>query len=931
MNKRVTIVFAVLGIILLLTVLLISPFKKSQENAVRDRRAIMAARGLPEDPDARLKWEMRRLVDPATGKLPDNIRSKELDFAKTLPTKESLQKLGKLKDAAVYTWDHRGPKFLGGRTRALGMDIRNQNIILAGGVSGNMWRSTNGGDSWTNVSDPLDLTSITCLTQDTRPGHQDTWYYGSGEGRGNSASTDVDWYSGNGLFKSTNNGLTWFLLSETATDDPQTTWANDFIWNVAVDVSNSAQDEVYFAMYGAIQRSPDGGSSWSYVLIGNSLSRYVDVAVTSTGIVYATMSSDGDEKGLWRSTDGTDWTNITPGSWPYTYGRTVIGIAASNENVVYFLSYTSGSGLNDHSFWKYTYISGDGSGAGGTWEDRSSNLPAYGGAVGNYDSQKNYNMLVKVKPDNENVVFIGGTNLYRSNDGFATAGNTAWIGWYNVMNNISVYPDDWVDQHALVFYSTPTQMIVGCDGGVFKSSNNMAGSGQDGAHEWTSLNNGYLTTQFYAVAVDHATYMDPTIIGGMQDNGTHYTRSTNYDMDWEYQTSGDGCFCAISDGGFYYYSSAQYAQIFRDDFDASGNWLGWARIDPVVSFPRTDWMFVNPYTLDPNNTDMMYLAAMDRLWRNHGLSAINSYSPTSTNWTEMENSEISDYISAIGVSTSPANRVYYGGDSGSVRRLDSANTGDPTPTDISTGKGLPSGYVSCIAVDPHDGDNALLVFSNYSIKSLFYTSDGGSSWTDVSGNLEQYSSGSGNGPSCRWASILHYGGSTHYFVGTSTGLYSTTNLTGTPKASGTSDGSSTTWVHEGSTTMGNVVVDMTDTRESDGLVVVGTHGKGIYSTNISTGVDDEPGLPPTEFALEQNYPNPFNPTTHIRFSLPTAEHVVMKVYDARGREVASLLNERRDAGRHEVLFDAGNLPSGVYICRIKAGQFSDTRKLNLLK
>jgi hypothetical protein len=158
-------------------------------------------------------------------------------------------------------------------------------------------------------------------------------------------------------------------------------------------------------------------------------------------------------------------------------------------------------------------------------------------------------------------------------------------------------------------------------------------------------------------------------------------------------------------------------------------------------------------------------------------------------------------------------------------------------------------------------------------------------------------------------------------VGTSTGLYSTTMLNGT----------STVWVQEAATTIGNVVTDMIDVRESDGLVVAGTHGKGVYSTTISTAVEEPVSQLPADFALEQNYPNPFNPVTFIRFALPSPQHVVLKIYDARGREVAKLVNERRDAGRHEVQFDAGSLPSGVYICRIQAGSFSDSKKMNFVK
>ncbi|PIS30201.1 MAG: hypothetical protein COT43_02180, partial [Candidatus Marinimicrobia bacterium CG08_land_8_20_14_0_20_45_22] len=90
-------------------------------------------------------------------------------------------------------------------------------------------------------------------------------------------------------------------------------------------------------------------------------------------------------------------------------------------------------------------------------------------------------------------------------------------------------------------------------------------------------------------------------------------------------------------------------------------------------------------------------------------------------------------------------------------------------------------------------------------------------------------------------------------------------------------------------------------------------------------------LVPDGFRLQQNYPNPFNPTTHIRFDLPKDEFVSMTVYDVMGRAVKTLLNERLHAGRYEVTLDGREIPSGVYFCRISAGQYSQTIKMVLMK
>jgi hypothetical protein len=90
-------------------------------------------------------------------------------------------------------------------------------------------------------------------------------------------------------------------------------------------------------------------------------------------------------------------------------------------------------------------------------------------------------------------------------------------------------------------------------------------------------------------------------------------------------------------------------------------------------------------------------------------------------------------------------------------------------------------------------------------------------------------------------------------------------------------------------------------------------------------------ITPAVFSLSQNYPNPFNPTTTIKYQLPASSKVTLKVYDVLGNEVATLLNEEKEAGTYEVMFEASNYSSGVYIYRLQAGSFIETKKMVLLR
>lgn len=803
--------------------------------------------GEPEiSPSARMQWELLRLRDPATGRIPSNIRSKELAFAAAMPAREQMR--GKSAALLSTDWSFRGPWSVGGRTRALAVDVANPRVLLAGGVSSGMWRSTDGGATWAKTTGNDQLQSVSCIAQDTRPGKRHIWYYGTGELWGNSA--DI---SGDGLFKSLDSGKTWQPIASTVSGTPHS-WDSrfDYIWQIATDPSNTAQDELYaVSALGGVSRSVDGGATWTTVLgsFANTSALFADIAVTSTGVVYAALSQytvgngTATVRGIFRSVDGITWTNITPTEWPAQYKRIVIAVAPSSENEVYFLAETPNSGFEGefvlleetrtewHSLWKYTYVSGDGSGSGGTWDNRSANLPAFGGRTGDFISQGSYDLVMAVRPDNPNVLFIGGTNLYRSTDAFATSKQTAWIGGYapeNAKQRFPAYDKHHSDQHAIVFLpGSPEVLLSGNDGGVQRTDAMMADSVR-----WTPLNNGYITTQFYTVAVDKSTDKSNMVMAGAQDNGTWLATHTDSRGEWKKPWGADGAYCAIAAGRSSFLASAQLGKVYRFLIDGNGDTLARTRIDPAGAKGH---LFINPFALDPNDNNRMYMPVGSLLWRNNNVAQIpmGEYDNAATaGWDSLSATRVADTISAVAVSTIPANRVFIGTIRGSVYRLDNAHTGNPVPLNVTAAPFPKNAYVSCIAVDPRDANKAIVVFSNYNVQSLFYTEDGGVSWSAIGGNLETGAS-VGSAPSCRWASIVPVGTSTVFLVGTSVGLFATSYL----------DGAATVWLQEGRSSMGNAIVDMIDVRFSDGLVALATHGAGIFSGYVTTPVAVAPDAP----------------------------------------------------------------------------------------
>ncbi|MCK9996843.1 MAG: flagellar basal body rod modification protein, partial [Candidatus Krumholzibacteria bacterium] len=509
------------------------------------------------------------------------------------------------------------------------------------------------------------------------------------------------------------------------------------------------QDEVYAANYGQINRSIDGGASFTSVLgDANNLSRYTDVIVSSAGVVYASLSSDGGTSGIFRSTDGVNWTDITPAGLT-SHGRIVMALAPSNETIMY-CEVANIHGTPDEGFYKYYYLSGDGGGSGGFWQDRSAQMaalpgPGGGGPIETYSS---YCMTVTVHPTNSDIVYLGGIHLYRSTDGFATNSNDAWIGGWQYLNHHA-------DQHFMVFQPGSTDIAyTGSDGGVHKTFDAMAGS-----VAWSPLNNGYNTSQFYTTAIDENLPGSDIIIGGMQDNGTWFTRSLNPTSWWAEVFGGDGSFCAVADASGVegtYVVSVQGGVIYRLTVNNStGAYTTWTRIDPTGG---GNYLFINPFIIDPNETSMMYVGTTDGVWRNSDYNAIPLWinETTSINWDHLTTLPSNQSISALAVSRSANRILYYGSSGGKVYRLNNADTAPAgsVPTQLNMGPYFSSGsYVSSIAIHPNDDQKVLLSVSNYNVVSLFYTENGGATWTRHEGNLAGT-----DGPSVRTVAIVPFGG-----------------------------------------------------------------------------------------------------------------------------------------------------------------------------
>lgn len=882
-------------------------------------RGGLSEEGYGINPSSRKYFEYLRNHDPEQNLLPTRWKQDERDFADHLP-----QKMGN----RSADWTQRGPFNIGGRTRAIALDITNENIILAGAVTGGLWRSTDGGNSWTHCTTPDQLHSVSCIIQDTRPGHTNTWYYGSGEEFYGvvSGTSFTSLFSGDGIFKSTDGGITWNPLASTQSGTPENILQNgsyDFIWRMAVDATNTAEDEIYAAVYNGIIRSTDGGNTWTNVLgFTSGASEFTDVMVTPEGVVYATFSDNSTNGGgFFRSENGIDWVSINP-TQPEIANlrRTVMTYNPQNTDEVFFLGETLNNGQYDldHFLYKYTYDSTDNTGAGGTWENRSANLPdtpcqLFTGI--NFDfatfrSQYSYDLTIAHHPTTD-ALFIGGINLHRSMDGFAND-NEDWIGGYRC--NVAqpyfyVYPDHHPDQHFILFSpSNPNVMFSANDGGVYKTNDCMADS-----VSWIPLNKGYIGSQFYTCGFEQGLSNSDIIMGGMQDNGTWVTDNTNFSSPWKELHADDGSFCAMPHGAQYAIVSSQSGRMMKKIIDAQANLQGTERIDPENA---PSYLFINPFVLDPWNQEDIFIAANRSIWYLPNTSQINvtgNYTQPLPpgSWVQMPNSTaplVSGSISCLDKPLTNNTRIYYGTTQGKAFRIDDCYGSDPVKTAISSTQFPTNGYVSSIATNDLNPDEVILSFSNYNKLSLFHSLDAGLTWTEVGGNLEENPDGTGSGAGV-YSVEIYPSNPPQYFVGTSAGLFSTSSL----------DNSNTIWEMEGANTLGNVIINQIQARPYDGLIAVATHGSGMWSAQLEPVVGV--GINQQDWSKETRvYPTAFQDAITIQ-SLEGNGN--FKLYDVQGKCVIT----EKISGQIHTISGLQGLNKGMYLYTIETKKEKKSGKI----
>lgn len=711
-------------------------------------------------------------------------------LTKTVPVVRALEVFQEMKNSssrapiAGVNWTERGPDNVGGRTRALMFDPNDGTgaKVWAGGVAGGLWFNNNitsSSSSWQNVDDFWANLAISTIAYD--PTNTQTFYVGTGEGFFN-----ADAIRGAGIWKSTNGGTSWAQLSSTDNSNFH------YIQKVVVTPSGT----ILAATREGLYRSTNDGSSFSQLFAG----RYADIEVAANGDVYA--SEGVFTAGLVRKStnDGVTWSTVTPA----TGGERIeLAVAPSNANVVYAVAST---GSDIAWFRKSTN-------GGSSWSTVT--VPSYTSQSCTTDSQDFtrgqawYDLILQVHPTNSDIAIVGGIDLYKT-----TNGGSSWglISYWTGACDTYVH----ADQHAIQFSPVNSNTaIFGNDGGVFYSAN----VGNASNPTIAARNNGYNVTQFYAA--DQAnTNGSNYMIAGAQDNGSHQFTTGGVNSTNEV-TGGDGAFCHVDQAN----SNFQITSYVYNSYYRSTN--GGSSFSTILS-NQTFGRFINPTDYDDGAKVLYCGANEDEYIRITNMTGTTSPSVNSVSLGGFR-------VSAVKVSPYTNNRIFLGTgvhrDTGGSKifRVDNANGGSPTVTEIGTSSLPVDGYISSVDVGSSD-NQVIITYSNYGLTSVWETRNGGTSWSNREGNLPDIP--------VRWA-LYNPLNADEVLLATELGVWSTDNVnTSSPDWGVTNAG------------LANVRCDMLQYRDADGTVVVATHGRGAYTSTPFTagGGDTDPPSTPTSLA-----------------------------------------------------------------------------------
>jgi photosystem II stability/assembly factor-like uncharacterized protein len=616
----------------------------------------------------------------------------------------------------VGFWDS-GPQLDAGRIDAIAVHPTTAGTLWIASPQGGIWKTTTGGATWSPVTD--NQCSLQMSTVRVDPVNPSIVYAGAANASG---------AAGCAILRSTDGGASWANwnggLNFTAYNGG---FINEFYIDPATAGSTTAGVLMFNYGGAGIYRSANSGQSWTRTLTYGYVTSIVSLPgspnIVFAGVAdYATASST--RSGIYRSADkGLTWTQVAgaPANWN-SAGRFQLATSGARPGSVWTI--VSDKSENLLSINRYDDGSASWAALPTTGIDQTQNGRTHFGTQGTYD------LVVNVDPTDANRLYIAGVRAFRSTDGGTT--------WTVMGTEIHC---DW---HTIVVDPTNTKKLyAGTDGGVFVSN--------DGGDTWVSRNFGLLISMIYPGVSQHPT--DPNILlGGLQDNGVLLGNGTSV---FTSVRGGDGGYTAFNFlNTNVTWMETQWSagpSLIKRTVSAGGAVTLTAPVSGISTTDRA--LFIPPFVMDPVTPTTLYFGTQ-RLYRTTNDGAL---------WTALTGdlSLGSGSIRTIAIAPTDVNTIYVGTTDGNVQV-----SRDGGATFALRTTGLPARAVTDITVDRTDPTRAIVTLSGQSAAHVYLTTNAGSTWTSINGNLPDMPAN---------ASVIIDDSPNHIFVATDVGVWETTD------------------------------------------------------------------------------------------------------------------------------------------------------------
>jgi len=884
-----------------------SPFNETKD-LTRDERKALA---LPPNAYNERNWELT--MDPSTGR-PMPERLEEVQVALLEERQNNTRGVGGDID---NPWINRGPNNVGGRTKGVMFDPNDSNNerVFAGGVSGGLWVNqdiTDSSSSWSLVAGVPSNVRVSVIISD--PNNSNTFYMGTGESYTSGQGI------GDGIWKSTDAGVTWTNIfgGYTGMVNGASFVDGIFYINDIVARDIGATTELYATIAGGfyslsgpsqfhglfeqgLYKSVNNGTSWTKFTLNETNGapknfQDLELDISNNIWVTSTLNSWGFTGGeVFRSTDGITFTNL--GVIAADARRIEIEPDPSDADTMWAIANVVGA-TQAADLFEITYV-----GPGMTVaamanepEDDDNGIPDTDFTRGQawYD--------VAIESDASGNLLVGGIDLFRSTD----QGATAWTQiskWSNNADlNLLTASLVHADQHSITYRpgtGNENKVVFGTDGGLFYSDDiTMAGGSSTNI---TSRNKDYVTLQIYNGTIDQLDGGDGDDIGGgTQDNGTQFTLDASAGLNAFFDPpGGDGGYTEIDNASGYAIGTLPRNNSRHNAYPSLPSWpAGYY----ITSGSGGD--FINQAALD-KNLDILYSnASTSTPTYVIEVNATFTGGPGGITRTTLvgtvgNNFQAPPTAFKVSPFTLASTTLFVGLEDGVLLRIDNAD-GGVAPTFNWINSPTPfAGSISDIEFGASESEIFVTLF-NYGVTSIWYTSNGGTSWASKEGDLPDIP------VRCILQNPLLPG---EVIIGTELGVWSTLDYTvGSP-----------TWT-QAYNGMSDVAITDLDLRTSDNVILASTFGRGFFTSQFTATL----GVGENGF---DNSTVTINPTiSDGEFTVRTKRalgEISFQIFSMTGQKVYDSNFELNDSNKKFNL----DLSSGTYLVKMFNSEHQITKRI----